>query len=159
MLKKIISGGQTGADQGALDAAIEHSFPYGGALPAGRKTEAGPLPEKYRMDELNTDSYPVRTLENVKRSDGTLIVSHGELSGGSALTRRYALEEGRACMHVDLSLKSVTNWGEEVSGWITKNRIKILNVAGPRASSDDNIYELTRELIGVLISLRNNERA
>ena len=46
MIRKIISGGQTGADQGALDAAIEYGFPYGGWLPKGRLTENGPLPEQ-----------------------------------------------------------------------------------------------------------------
>ena len=40
-IKKIISGGQTGADQGALDAAIKYDFPHGGWIPKGRLTERG----------------------------------------------------------------------------------------------------------------------
>jgi len=47
VIGKIISGGQTGADQGAIDAAIKYSFLYGGWIPKGRLTENGPLPDKY----------------------------------------------------------------------------------------------------------------
>ena len=59
--ERIVSGGQTGADQAALDVAIELAIPHGGWVPKGRRTERGPLPEKYRMKEMPTDSYPKRT--------------------------------------------------------------------------------------------------
>ena len=77
MIKMIISGGQTGADRAALDVAIEHNFPHGGWIPKGRLTEDGPLPEKYLLKEMPTDSYPRRTEQNVIDSDGTLIISRG----------------------------------------------------------------------------------
>jgi ribosomal protein L33 len=47
MLKKIISGGQTGADQAALDVAINLGIPHGGWIPKGRKTEKGTLLNTY----------------------------------------------------------------------------------------------------------------
>jgi predicted Rossmann-fold nucleotide-binding protein len=81
MIKKIISGGQTGADQAALDVAIELGIPHGGWIPKGRKTEAGRLPEKYHLKEMPTAEYRKRTEQNVIDSDGTLIISHGELNG------------------------------------------------------------------------------
>jgi len=56
MLKKIISGGQTGADQAGLDAAIKHNIPHGGAISKGRMTEDGMLPEKYKFKEMTTSS-------------------------------------------------------------------------------------------------------
>ena len=90
MIEKIISGGQTGADRAALDFAIKHNIPYGGWISKGRKTEDGTLPEQYLLQEMPTGSYPRRTEKNVLDSDGTLIVSHGLLSGGSALTTSYA---------------------------------------------------------------------
>jgi hypothetical protein len=83
---KIISGGQTGADQGALDAAIELDIPHGGWAPKGRKTEAGPLSPKYQLNEMPSASYPARTEHNVVDSDGTLILSHVPLTGGSVFT-------------------------------------------------------------------------
>lgn len=79
MIIKIISGGQTGADQGALDAAIELDIPHGGWVPKGRKTEASPLPAKYRLQEMPTASYKARTERNVVDSDGTAILSRGRL--------------------------------------------------------------------------------
>ncbi|MCI5220281.1 MAG: hypothetical protein D3914_14100, partial [Candidatus Electrothrix sp. LOE2] len=81
-MKKIISGGQTGADRAALDAAIERGIPHGGWLPKGRTTEDGPLGQQYRLQELDSYRYRDRTEKNVKESDGTLIVSYGPLTGG-----------------------------------------------------------------------------
>ena len=83
MISKIISGGQTGADRAALDVAIELGIPHGGWIPKGRKTEAGPLSAKYRLQEMPTSDYPKRTEQNVIDSDGTMIVCHGPLTGGS----------------------------------------------------------------------------
>jgi hypothetical protein len=95
MIKKIISGGQTGADQAAIDVAINLGIPYGGWLPRGRKTEKGPLPDKYLLQELPDSSYSKRTEKNVINSDGTLIMSHGKLTGGSELTREIAKKNDR----------------------------------------------------------------
>lgn len=92
MLSKIISGGQTGADQAALDAAIELGIPQGGWIPKGRLTEAGTLPEKYNLTEMPTKAYLKRTRQNVLDSDGTVIFSHGELKGGSKRTADFATE-------------------------------------------------------------------
>jgi len=95
MIERIVSGGQTGADQAALDVALELGIPHGGWVPKGRKTERGPLPKKYHLQEMPTDSYPKRTEQNVMDSDGTLIISHGELSGGSEFTRKMAEKHGK----------------------------------------------------------------
>ena len=74
MIKKIISGGQTGADRAALDVAIKLGIRHGGWIPKGRKTEDGPLSDKYQLQEMPTASYPARTEQNVIDSDGTLII-------------------------------------------------------------------------------------
>ena len=103
MIKKIISGGQTGADQGALDAAIKYGFPYGGWIPKGRKTEAGLLPDEYKLNEMPSSSYPERTEQNVIDSDGTVIITHGKLSGGSKLTDKLAEKHFRPCLHVNFN--------------------------------------------------------
>ena len=92
MLKRIISGGQTGADQATLDAATELGIPHGGWIPKGRLMETGPLPDKYQLQEMPTKSYPKRTEQNVIDSHGTLIVSHGKLTGGSKYTQDLAIK-------------------------------------------------------------------
>ncbi len=83
-LKKIVSGGQPVADIAGIDAAIAFKIPYGGWIPKGRLTEDGPLPAKYHLQEMPTPSYPKRTAQNVIDSDGTVIFTHGALTGGSS---------------------------------------------------------------------------
>lgn len=95
MITKIISGGQTGADQAALDFAIENDILHGGWIPKGRKTEDGVLSEKYRLEEMPTASYPKRTEKNILDSDGTIIFSCGKLTGGSALTWKLAKQHDK----------------------------------------------------------------
>lgn len=147
MIKKIVSGGQTGADQAALDLAIKLGFPHGGWIPKGRITENGPLPERYHLQEMADDSYSSRTRQNVIDSDGTLIISHGELTGGSDYTQHMAIEHHRACLHIDLNTTNVSAGSKKIRGWLDKNKIKVLNVAGPRASKDPLIYDSVSSIL------------
>ncbi|MCF6186122.1 MAG: putative molybdenum carrier protein [Desulfobulbaceae bacterium] len=144
---KIISGGQTGADQAALDAAIHLGLPYGGWLPRGRKTEAGPLPQTYRLKELHSAKYRDRTQKNIKESDGTLIVSFGPLSGGSALTEALAIRYDRPCLHLDLTLMDQPMAVTTIKKWLDEYRIETLNVAGSRASGEPRLYRAVFELL------------
>jgi len=140
MIEKIVSGGQTGVDQAALDAAIKLGIPYGGWIPKGRKTENGPLPEKYKMNEMPTSKYSARTEKNVIDSDGTLIISRGNLTEGSELTRKMAMKHNRPWLHIDITDNAKFHAASNIVSWIAENSIHILNVAGPRASKDPEIY-------------------
>lgn len=144
---KIISGGQTGADRAALDAAIKLGLPYGGWLPKGRKTEDGPLPLTYKLKELDSENYRERTEKNVMDGDGTLVVSFGPLTGGSALTESLALKHDRPCLILDLELVPVKEAIDALEKWMKKYGIKTLNVAGPRASGEPRIYEAVYKLL------------
>lgn len=150
MLKKIVSGGQTGADRAALDVAIKLGIPHGGWVPKGRIAEDGPLSEKYELQEMSTSSYPARTEQNVIDSDGTVIISHGKLTGGSDYTRKMAMKNNKPCLHVDLDELPIHLVDHHIRAWMLKNGIEVLNVAGPRASKDKNIYdEVCRIIEGV----------
>jgi len=138
---RVISGGQTGADRAALDAAITCGIEHGGWCPKGRVAEDGPIPKKYNLQEMETEDYPARTKANVGAADLTLIFSRGPLSGGSLLTQEFADELGKSCVYIDLQecldifqalKKRIKNF--PIIGKIT------LNVAGPRASNDPEIY-------------------
>ena len=146
-ITRIISGGQTGADRAALDFAISRGISHGGCIPKGRRTEEGSLPEKYKLREMPTASYPERTAQNVIDSDGTLIVSRGSLRGGSALTRRLAAQYRKPCLHIDLKETLQDEAVPRIREWVNSNAIAILNVAGPRASENPDIY---RETLGLL---------
>jgi len=147
MIDKIISGGQTGADRAAIDFAIKHNIPYGGWVPKGRKTEDGTLPEKYHLQEMLTGQYVKRTEKNTLDSDGTLIVSHGLLTGGSALTRELARQHGKPWIHIDLEMISCPEAAGMIREWIDRHGIKVMNVAGPRARKDPKIYEAVMDLL------------
>jgi len=150
-LKKIISGGQTGADIAGIDAAMANSFPYGGWLPKGRRTSDGPLDEKYKLVEMPTRGYPKRTAQNVIDSDGTVIFQRGRLSGGSDLTRKYAVKHGKPWLH--LNMVEVNNDDAVVMliDWIKENGIEVLNVAGSQASKDGDIYPIVFTVINKLL--------
>jgi hypothetical protein len=153
MLKKIISGGQTGADQAALDVAMELGIPYGGWIPKGRITEDGVLDSKYKLNEMQTANYNKRTEKNVIESDGTLIISHGRLSGGSDYTREMALLHHRPWLHVDLNKTGAFQAAEKIKSWIAEKEIEVLNVAGPRASKDQTIYQATVDILETVFYL------
>ena len=152
MLRKIISGGQTGADQAALDAAIKYNFPHGGWITKGRKTEDGRLPDNYKLEEMPTESYPKRTEQNIIDSKGTVIISHGKLTGGSKLTQGLANKHNRPCLHIDLNETPAFIASSKINTWIIEHNIEILNVAGSRASKDPKIYEIVKYIIeGVIL--------
>ncbi|MBN1546966.1 MAG: hypothetical protein JW902_09925 [Syntrophaceae bacterium] len=148
MLTKIVSGGQTGADIAALDFAMQHNISHGGWIPRGRLTEAGRLPDRYCLKEMPKRSYAERTEQNILDSDGTLIVSHGKLTGGSLLTRQYAKRLKRPWLHIDLDrYADVSDAADQVSRWLEEHAIRVLNVAGPRASKDPFIYRSVMQLL------------
>ncbi|MFO8111981.1 MAG: putative molybdenum carrier protein [Desulfosalsimonadaceae bacterium] len=146
-IQKIVSGGQTGADRAALDFAIEYGIEHGGWVPEGRRAEDGILPMQYNVVELPGGDYPDRTARNVMDADGTLIISHGELTGGSLLTRALAEKQGKPVFHVDMGRLIAFDAAIDIHEWMAANDIEVLNVAGPRESKDPAIYKTTRNLL------------
>ena len=153
MLTKLISGGQTGADRAALDIALKFDIPHGGWVPEGRLAEDGRLPDKYKIKEMPTDSYSARTEQNVIDSDGTVIFSHGKPAGGSDYTREMALKHGKQLLGIDLNLTTSFDAAPLIVSWIQLRRIKILNVAGPRASEDAGIYYDVFRILAMVIQM------
>jgi len=147
MIQKIISGGQTGVDRAALDAAIKLTIPHGGWIPQGRLTEDGPLPPEYQLQETRSTSYADRTEKNVLDADATLIISRGPLTGGSEYTREMAVKHKRLWLHLDLKKIPAFQAAIAINDWISKKGIAILNVAGPRASKDPKIYKDTLNIL------------
>ncbi|ABK42668.1 conserved hypothetical protein [Magnetococcus marinus MC-1] len=152
MLKKIISGGQTGVDRGALDAALSQGLLCGGWVPANRRAEDGPIPPRYPVRALVRGGYLVRNRLNVQDSDATLIITDGALSGGTARSVEFARRLGRPflvlqitrCLQdADLLIK--------LCQWLKVYDVQVLNVAGPRESRKPGIYQLTRQFLVQLI--------
>ncbi|RJP84590.1 MAG: hypothetical protein C4518_18930 [Desulfobacteraceae bacterium] len=153
IIKKIISGGQTGADRAALDFAINNGIPHGGWVPKGRLAEDGVIPARYNVREAPSAQYGRRTELNVADAEGTLIISHGDLAGGSALTKKLAEKHGKPCLHIDLNHTPEFQATLDIAHWIKGNRIGVLNVAGSRASSDPRIYGATLNILETVFYL------
>lgn len=151
---KIISGGQTGVDRGALDAAIALGIDHAGWCPRGRRAEDGRIPDRYRLRQTDTPQYPERTERNVVDSHATLILYRGTLSGGTELTRRLAEQHDRPYLAIDLD---ESRSAEEVRRWLEEHDVSTLNVAGPRESQCRGIAEDSRQFIEQVLAAHEDD--
>ena len=154
-IPKIVSGGQTGVDRAALDVALELGVPCGGWCPKGRRAEDGPIDLCYPLRETSSRDYRVRTEKNVKEADGTLILTQGLARGGTALTIHLAQKHRKPHLVVDLSAETGP---EKVRDWIDNNRIRVLNVAGPRETEHPGIHSQAVDFLRALFSRPKNLR-
>jgi hypothetical protein len=144
LVERIVSGGQTGADRAALDWAIANEVPYGGRCPKGRKAEDGVIDARYQLRETASSAYSARTELNVRDSDGTVIISIAEeLVGGSSQTAEFAAKRGRPCFHVSKG-DGVHGAAVKLRQFVNENKIRVLNVAGPRSSEEPAIGEFVK---------------
>ena len=147
----IVSGGQTGVDRAALDAALDHGVPCGGWCPEGRLAEDGAIPERYPLQELPFGGYRERTLQNVLDSDGTLIVHAGPMRGGTRLTADFCAREAQPFLCVDAAGGAPEEWAGEVLAFLRAHDIRRLNVAGPRGSGAPKLYAFAYRLVECLL--------
>lgn len=134
---KLVSGGQTGADRAALDWAISQGLPHGGWCPFGRRAENGKIPAKYQLQETASPGYADRTEQNVKDSDGTVIFSLSpRLTGGTLLTYELAQKHRKPLLHLH---QETTLPQRRLLAFLRQHSIRVLNVAGPRASQSPSV--------------------
>lgn len=145
----IVSGGQTGVDRAALDAALEQGIACGGWCPRGRRAEDGPIAPRYPLRETPSASYPQRTEWNVRDSDGTLLLHRGRVDRGSALTARLARRYRRPLLALDLRAPGAA---EEVLAWLAREGVRVLNVAGPREERSPGIHDEALALLRAVLA-------
>ena len=157
MITKIISGGQTGADQGGLKAAKRYGIETGGHCPKGGLTEDGNnqnLMKVFGLIETTSDKYPARTFENAKNSDGTIRFAHDFNSRGELLTLKAINQYNKPHIDVNVSANHQTT-PKMVADWIINNKISVLNVAGNRESTCEGLEQFVIEFLREVISLTN----
>jgi hypothetical protein len=151
--REIWSGGQTGVDRAAWDAARDLGIPIAGWVPKGRLAEDGVIPEVYaNLRETGSADYDERTTRNVRETDATLILYRGTLSGGTAFTHAEALRLGRAVLAVELSGHNPTDQVAPVREWLARIAPARLNLAGPRASTDPELYGIARAFLMAVLA-------
>ena len=145
-LRKVVSGGQSGVDRAALDAALAAGLVIGGWCPRGRSAEDGQIHSRYPLQPAPLVRPCCRTLLNMRDSDGTLVLVRSRPKGGTALTAR-ALGGVRPRLVQDPTMVGSlrrTRW------WLIRYDIGCLNVGGPRASEDPAMHDLARRFLDAL---------
>ena len=148
---KVISGGQTGVDRAALDVALRDRIECGGWCPAGRLDEFGKIPEHYPVQELQGGGFTERTLQNVKDSDGTVVIYSHELRGGTEQTVRFCVELQRPQQLIDASKVATEDAAKLIADFVRKNKIGILNVAGPRQTEWPEGYDYASRVMSAFL--------
>lgn len=148
----IHSGGQTGVDRAALDAALAAGVPVGGWCPLGRRAEDGPIPARYPLRETPTPNYAERTQWNVRDADATLILTRGTPTGGTATTLEATDALGKPRFVVDLKREMDV---APAATWLRASGATVLNVAGPRESTAPGIYADTFRFVTQLLRTLN----
>ncbi len=156
----IISGGQTGADLGALKGAYEIGLMTGGWAPKGWYNELGRMENfmrSYHLKECPVIGYPARSMRNVDDSDATVAILWDTTSQGTMKTIGYAqfhkwkhgllqaVSEYKPLLiirHKDLDTAVI-----QLMNFYVKDMFKVINVAGHRRSSHPDIEEFTKQLI------------
>ncbi len=149
-LPKIFSGGQTGVDRAALDAALAQGLICGGWCPQGRMAEDGCLSESYPLRETPLPLYSQRTRWNVRDADLSLVLSAGSIQGGTAYTLRVARALNKGYRVLDLRQPIAPN---QVARWLRRVCPRVLNIAGPRESQCLGIYLQAYDYLSVLFRL------
>ena len=149
---KIISGGQTGVDRAALDVALKHRIKCGGWCPAGRLDEDGKIPDRYPLKELKKGGNEERTLQNVRDSDGTIVIYFHELEGGTAYTIGCCIEDRQPHRLIDAAKYSPEDAATLMVAFVVDHDIETLNIAGPRESEWKGAYNYALRAMDVLLS-------
>ena len=160
-IAKIISGGQTGADRGGLNAALYCRIPHGGWCPKGRKAEDRRIPDKYQLTEMSTADYLSRTEANVVDSDATVVFTAKGATGGSLRTLEFCLKHGKPWHHVSLATTGPKRVVKEMVAWLRGNpewndyedyeacppEQCVLNIAGSRESKYPGIADAVEAIL------------
>jgi hypothetical protein len=149
MIKKIISGGQTGVEIAALDAARRLDIPHEGWCYRNRKTDGGVLPEHYNVREIKNPSYFERLEKNIIDSDGTVVITYDQLGVGSKAVKDLADKHNKTVLNVNLSEHPLNHTVSLIRKWMTNHKIDTIYFTGSKTSRgrSTKIYDVVIQII------------
>jgi hypothetical protein len=155
---KVVTGGQTGVDRGALDAALDLNIQCGGWCPEGRLAEDGVIPEQYPLEELVGGDYRDRTRKNVVDSDGSAIIYFGEIEGGTECTLDDCVQLAKPYQLIDGSGMQPGQAAKQIAEFVRERNVQTLNIAGPRASKIEKGHKYAFDTVRMLVELLSQKR-
>jgi hypothetical protein len=155
---KVITGGQTGVDRGALDAALDLNIECGGWCPEGRLAEDGVIPEQYPLEELAGGDYRDRTRKNVVDSDGSAIIFFGEIEGGTECTLDDCVQLAKPYQLIDGAGMQPGQAAKQIAEFVRERNLQTLNIAGPRASKIEKGHKYAFDTVRMLVELLSQKR-
>jgi len=152
-LRTIISGGQTGADQGGLLAAIACGIEHGGWCPKGRRSEDGTIPWMFKLTEDTSSDYRSRTKLNIRAADATIIFVRGVPTGGSRLTAETAIKMRKPLLKVQIDPKKPLECAPKIEEFLLRHDPRVINIAGSRESKVPGIQVAVTSVLSFLIGV------
>ena len=149
MIKKIVSGGQPGVEIAALDAAIRLDIPHAGWCYRDRKIDGGILPRRYNVKEIDNPSYFQRLEKNIVDSEGTVVLSYGQLVMGSKAVRDIAEKNNRPYLNVNLSKHHLNHAIALIRKWMANNEVTTVYFTGTKTVGglSPNVYDEVIQII------------
>jgi len=157
MIKKIISGGQPGVEIAALDAAIKLDIPHEGWCYKGRKTEGGVLEDKYNVKEIETPSYFERLERNIMNSEGTVVLSYGQLVIGYRAVKEITDKYNKPHLYVNLSEHPFNHAISSIRKWMTNHAVGVVYFTGSKSGQKPNA-EIYKEVLQIIEGICGIER-
>lgn len=154
-ITKIASGGQTGAERGALDAAIEINIPHGGWCPKGRLAEDGIIPEKYQLMETDFCDSQDNTEQNIVESHFTLLFSCRDVSERLEHVIDLCEKHGKEFLLIDMEESGDDEMMEEILAIMAHSDLKnkyppdfpVINVVGTEESKAPGIQGRVKKIM------------
>jgi hypothetical protein len=151
---KILSGGQTGVDRAALDAALDLGVSCGGYCPLGRKAEDGAIPKKYPLQTLASARYRDRTLKNLLEAEATIIFFNKAMRGGTQLTAQMCRKNNKRFISIDADHLDQHKAADLLQSFIDTHHPDSINVAGPRKSQWPGGYDYAYQVLHTVLTTR-----
>lgn len=142
MITTILSGGEAGVEQAALDAAMRLSLQYGGWTSHVHPDDEARV-MKYNLMVSANQNYAGAVKQNIEEADGILIIAKGKLIGAQELVERLVRSFYKPYLRLDMGIMSLPYACRMLKQWCMSNWVKVLYVTGASAAEDQEIYEQT----------------